>query len=128
CFANDGHRVIGVDVSQSKVDQINAGRSTIVEDGIADLVAEVVADGRLKATTDVRQAVFDSEISLVCVGTPSRPNGSIDLAYIVRVSQQIGEALREKKGWHTVVIRSTVMPGTIDTHVIPAIEAASGLK
>jgi GDP-mannose 6-dehydrogenase len=128
CFASEGHRVIGVDVSQPKVEQINAGRSTIVEEGIADIVANVVKAGRLSATTDVREAVLESEISLVCVGTPSRPNGSIDLAYVVRVSQQIGEALRHKGRWHTVVIRSTVMPGTIDTHVIPAIEAASGLK
>ena len=128
CFASEGHRVIGVEVSQAKVDQINAGRSTIVEEGIADMVADVVKAGRLSATTVVREAVLGSEISLVCVGTPSRPNGSIELAYVVRVSQQIGEALRHKGRWHTVVIRSTVMPGTIDTHLIPAIEAASGLK
>jgi GDP-mannose 6-dehydrogenase len=128
CFAGEGRRVIGVDVSQAKVDQINAGRSTIVEEGIAEMVATVVGDGRLTATTDVHAAVISSDISLVCVGTPSRANGSIDLTYILRVSQQIGMALREKRKWHTVVIRSTVMPGTIDTHVIPAIEAASGLK
>jgi GDP-mannose 6-dehydrogenase len=127
CFASEGHRVIGVDVSGAKVEQINAGRSTIVEEGIASLVAAGVAAGRLSATTDVRAAVLGSNISLVCVGTPSRPNGSIDLAYVVRVSQQIGAALRDKGRWHTVVIRSTVMPGTIDTHVIPAIETASGL-
>jgi GDP-mannose 6-dehydrogenase len=127
CFASEGHRVIGVDISGAKVEQINAGRSTIVEEGIASLVAEGVAAGRLSATTDVREAVLGSNISLVCVGTPSRPNGSIDLAYVVRVSQQIGAALREKGRWHTVVIRSTVMPGTIDSHVIPAIEAACGL-
>ncbi len=128
CFATEGHRVIGVDVSQAKVDQINAGRSTIVEEGIAEMIAAVVGDGRLSATTDVRAAVTGSDISMVCVGTPSRPNGSIDLTYILRVSQQIGTALRGKHSWHTVVIRSTVMPGTVDTHVIPAIEAASGLK
>ena len=127
CFAGEGHRVIGVDISAAKVEQINAGRSTIVEEGIATLVAEGVAAGRLSATTDVREAVLGSNISLVCVGTPSRPNGSIDLAYVVRVSQQIGAALRDKGRWHTVVIRSTVMPGTIDSHVIPTIEAASGL-
>jgi GDP-mannose 6-dehydrogenase len=127
CFASEGHRVIGVDVSGAKVEQINAGRSTIVEEGIAPLVAEAVAAGRLTATTDVREAVLGSNISLVCVGTPSRPNGSIDLAYVTRVAQQIGAALRDKGSWHTVVIRSTVMPGTIDSHVIPAVEAASGL-
>jgi GDP-mannose 6-dehydrogenase len=128
CFASEGHRVIGVDVSEAKVEQIKAGRSTTVEEGIADMVASVVKAGRLSATADVRAAVLASEISLVCVGTPSRPNGSIDLAYVLRVSQQIGAALRDKARWHTVVIRSTVMPGTIDSQVIPAIEAASGLK
>jgi GDP-mannose 6-dehydrogenase len=128
CFASEGHRVIGVDVSQAKVDQINAGRSTIVEQGIAEMVSAVVNAGQLSATTDVRQAVLDTDISLVCVGTPSRHNGSIDLTYILRVSQQIGVALRDKRRWHTVVIRSTVMPGTIDTQVIPALEDASGLK
>ena len=128
CIAAEGRRVIGVDVSQAKVDQIIAGRSTIVEEGISELVATVVGNGRLSATTDVRAAVIGSDISLICVGTPSRANGSIDLTYILRVSQQIGTALREKRGWHTVVIRSTVMPGTVETHVIPAIEAASGLK
>jgi GDP-mannose 6-dehydrogenase len=128
CFASDGFRVVGVDVAQAKVDQINAGKSTIVEEGIAQLVATVVAEKRLVATTDVRQAVLDTEVSLVCVGTPSRPNGSIDLQYVVRVAEQIGAALAEKSGRHTIVIRSTVMPGTIDTHVIPAIERASGLK
>src|SRR5438309_224630 len=127
CIAAEGRRVIGVDVSQAKVGQINAGRSTIVENGIAEMVAAVVGDGRLSATTDARAAVIASDISLVCVGTPSRANGSIDLTYVLRVSQQIGAVLREKRSWHTVVIRSTVMPGTIDTHVIPAIEAASGL-
>ena len=127
CFAGEGHRVIGVDVSEAKVDQINSGRSTIVEEGIAELVAQGVASGRLTATTDVSEAVQGTDISLVCVGTPSRPNGSIDLAYVMRVAQQIGAALKVKEKWHTVVIRSTVMPGTIDTYVIPAIEAASGL-
>ena len=128
CLADAGHRVVGVDVSQKKVDQINSGQSTILEQGIGDMVANVVKVGRLSATNDVSKAVLGSEISLICVGTPSRPNGSIDLAFVLRVSQQIGEALSHKGGWHTVVVRSTVMPGTIDTHVIPAIEAASGLK
>ena len=128
CFANDGHRVVGVDVSQAKVDQINAGLSTIVEEGIADLVASVVKSGLLVATTSVTEAVHATDVSLVCVGTPSRANGSIDLKYIVRVAEQIGEAVRAKGRWHTVVIRSTVMPGTIDGLVIPTIERSSGLR
>jgi GDP-mannose 6-dehydrogenase len=128
CFADQGHRVFGVDVAQSKVDLINGGRSTIVEEGIAELVAQAVSSGRLSATGSVHEAVQASEISLVCVGTPSRPNGSIDLTYVLRVAEQIGTALRAKDGFHTIVIRSTVMPGTIDTQVIPAVEAASGRK
>ncbi|MES2523927.1 MAG: UDP-glucose/GDP-mannose dehydrogenase family protein [Gemmatimonadota bacterium] len=126
CFAREGHDVIGVDVSQSKVDMVNAGRSTIVEDGIAELVRDMHAAGRLRATRDVAEAIAGSSISLVCVGTPSRSNGSIDLRYIERVAEQIGEALRSKDSHHTVVVRSTVMPGTIDETVIPAIERTSG--
>jgi GDP-mannose 6-dehydrogenase len=128
CFASEGNSVIGVDVAADKVSQINSGRSTIVEEGIAAMVAEVVRNGRLRATSDVRDAVLNTDISLICVGTPSRPNGSIDLSYVVRVCEQIGAAMKEKKGRHTIVIRSTVMPGTIDTHVIPAVERASGKR
>ncbi|HEU4630406.1 MAG TPA: nucleotide sugar dehydrogenase [Gemmatimonadaceae bacterium] len=128
CFAREGFTVTGVDVSAAKVDMINAGRSTIVEEGIAELVAEMRQAGRLRATTSACEAVRDSDVSLVCVGTPSRPNGSIDLAYIERVCEQIGQALREKASFHTIVIRSTVMPGTIDGTVIPALERGSGKR
>lgn len=128
CFARVGHDVIGVDVSQTKVDLVNAGKSTIVEDGIAELVAQVRGEGRLRATTDVREAVAASDISLVAVGTPSRSNGSIDLSFVERVAEQIGEAIAGKGTFHTVVIRSTVMPGTIDTLVIPAVERTSGKR
>lgn len=128
CFANEGHQVIGVDVSQSKVDMINAGKATIVESGIAEMVAEVVRSGRLKATTDVAAAVRESDISLVCVGTPSRSNGSIDLRFVERVCQDIGAALTHKASRHTVVIRSTVLPGTTAGLVIPTLEKASGKR
>jgi GDP-mannose 6-dehydrogenase len=128
CFAKQGFDVVGVDVSPAKVDMVNAGRSTIVEEGIGELVAEMHAAGRLRATADVRDAVCATAVSLVCVGTPSRPNGSIDLRYIERVCEQIGEALRDKGARHTVVIRSTVMPGTIDGVVIPALERTSGKR
>ena len=128
CFAKEGHSVTGVDVSVPKVDMINAGQSTIVEEGIGDLVREMRASGRLSATTDVAEAVRATSVSLICVGTPSRSNGSIDLRYIERVCEQIGEALRDKPTHHTVVIRSTVMPGTIDTCAIPALERTSGKR
>ena len=128
CFAKEGHNVIGVDVSQTKVDMLNAGQATIVEHGIAELVASLRAEGRLRATTDVRDAVANSDISLICVGTPSKPNGSLDLSYVERVCSQIGEVLRDKKERHTVVIRSTVLPGSTHEIAVPALERASGKK
>src|SRR5215218_9622159 len=126
CFAREGHAVVGVDVNPAKVGMINDGKSTIVEEGIGDLVRDMRASGRLRATTSPREAVLATSLSLVCVGTPSRPNGSIDLAYIERVCEEIGDALKDKGDRHTVVIRSTVMPGTIDTVVIPRSERSSG--
>jgi GDP-mannose 6-dehydrogenase len=128
CFAKEGHAVVGVDVNPAKVGMINDGKSTIVEAGIGELVRDMRASGRLRATTSPHEAVLASSVSLICVGTPSRPNGSIDLTYVERVCEQIGEALREKADRHTVVIRSTVMPGTIDGVVIPALERASGKR
>jgi GDP-mannose 6-dehydrogenase len=128
CFAKQGHEVVGVDVSVAKVNMLNAGKSTILEEGIGELVAEMVAAGRLRATTDVADAVRSSTISLICVGTPSRPNGSIDLQYIERVCTEIGTTLKTIDRWHTVVIRSTVLPGTMDGVVIPALERSSGKK
>ena len=128
CFAREGYTVVGVDVSSSKVDMVNSGKSTIVEEGIAELVRDVHAAGLLRATSDVADAIGATEISLIAVGTPSRSNGSIDLRYIERVSEEIGDALRSKSSHHTIVIRSTVMPGTIDDVVIPAIERTSGKR
>jgi len=128
CFAKQGHQVIGVDVSPSKVGMINAGTATIVETGIGEMVAEMVKSGRLSATTDAADAVRRSDISLICVGTPSGSNGSIDLRYVERVCEQIGETLRTKSSRHTVVIRSTVLPGTTAGLVIPTLERTSGKK
>ena len=128
CFAKEGHTVIGVDVNPGKVDMIRAGKATIVEMGIGELVAEMAASGRLQATTDVGEAVRDTSVSLICVGTPSRSNGSLDLSYVERVCEQIGAALKGKKARHTIVIRSTVLPGTIHGLVIPALERTSGKR
>lgn len=128
CFASEGFDVIGVDVSETKVDLINKGNAPIVEEGIAEMTAEAVASGRLRATTDVRNAIFDTDISLVCVGTPSNDNGSLKLDYVERVSQQIGAVLAEKDSRHIVVMRSTMLPGTIEDLVKPAIESTSGKK
>lgn len=125
CLADRGHHVIGVDVSESKVNLLNAGTATIVEEGIADLVRRGHQDGRLRATTSVADAIAASSISLICVGTPSQPNGNLDLSYVERVATQIGEALRSKSSRHTIVIRSTVFPGTTLSLARPAIEQAS---
>jgi len=127
CLAAEGHEVIGVDSQQAKVDLINAGKTPIIEKDIGEIIAQQVAAGRLAATTDVRAAVLATDLSLVCVGTPSLGNGHIDLKFVRRVCEQIGEALKEHPG-HTVVMRSTLLPGSMKGVVIPALEAASGLK
>ena len=125
-FAADGHQVIGVDVNPDKVAAINAGRSPIVEPGLEDILARTVAEGRLRATTDTAEAVGETEVSLLCVGTPSRRNGSLDLTYLERVCEHIGVSLRDKSSYHVVVVRSTVLPGTTHSVVIPALERESG--
>src|SRR5512144_3099353 len=95
-FAADGHHVVGVDVNADKVAAVNAGRSPIVEPGLDDLLARATSEGRLRATTNTAEAVRDTDISLLCVGTPSRRNGSLDLTYLERVAEQIGAALETK--------------------------------
>ncbi len=128
CFARAGHEVIGVDVNPTKVEIINSGASPIVEPGIGDLIRDVVKEGKLSATTDTAQAVKSTDISLVCVGTPSKPNGSLDLGHVGRVCEQIGAALADKSERHTVVIRSTMLPGSIESVAQPAIESTSGKR
>jgi GDP-mannose 6-dehydrogenase len=127
CLARDGHDVIGVDPQQAKVDLINTGKTPIIEKDIGEIIADGVQAGRLCATTDVKSAVLATDVSLVCVGTPSLGNGHIDLKYVRRVCEQIGEALREHRG-HTVVLRSTLLPGSMRSVVIPTLEAVSGMK
>jgi GDP-mannose 6-dehydrogenase len=128
CFAQEGHEVLGVDVNATKVSIINEGKSPIVEAGVGELIAATVRAGRLRATTDSLEAVRDSELSLVCVGTPSKPNGSLDLEYVGRVCEEIGQALKDKREYHTVVIRSTMLPGTIESVVVPSLEGSSGKR
>ncbi|HKO62551.1 MAG TPA: UDP-glucose/GDP-mannose dehydrogenase family protein [Pyrinomonadaceae bacterium] len=128
CFAKSGHQVIGVDVNATKVELINSGRSPIVEAGINELMSEMVAAGRLRAVTCACEAIRDSEISLVCVGTPSNANGSLNLQHVQRVCEEIGAALKNKQERHTIVIRSTMLPGTIENLVVPTLEEHSGKK
>ncbi|MGH9356060.1 MAG: NAD(P)-binding domain-containing protein, partial [Terriglobia bacterium] len=128
CLAHHGHRVTGVDVNPVKVDLVNSGCSPIVEARMEEITAEAHRSCRLHATADVEAAVLQTAISFVCVGTPSQPNGKLDLSHMIRVSEEIGRALRRKTTPHWVVIRSTILPGTTESVVIPAIEAASGRR
>jgi GDP-mannose 6-dehydrogenase len=128
CFARAGHEVMGVDVNPTKVEIINSGASPIVEPGIGDLIRDVVKEGKLSATTETAHAVKSTDMSLVCVGTPSKPNGSLDLGHVARVCEQIGAALADKSERHTIVIRSTMLPGSIESVAQPAIESTSGKK
>ena len=128
CLARAGNDVIGVDVNPTKVEIINSGNSPIVEPEINQLISDVVKAGKLRATTDAENAVNESEISLVCVGTPSKPNGSLDLSHVKRVCEGIGTPLSGKSKRHTVVIRSTMLPGSIADIVQPAIESSSGKR
>jgi GDP-mannose 6-dehydrogenase len=128
CLASDGHEVIGVDPMHAKTDLINKGRSPIVEADISEIIESTVKAGRLRATDDSAQAIRETALSFVCVGTPSQANGNLDLRYIRRICEQIGEALKSKKERHTVVIRSTILPGTMHKIVIPTLEEFSGKK
>lgn len=128
CLARDGHNVIAVDISPERVKAINAGRSPIVENGLGALIETGVLRGRLSATLDAEDAISCTDASFVCVGTPSNPDGSVGLAHITDVCGIIGNAIATKKKFHSVIIRSTIVPGTMETVCIPALEAASGLK
>lgn len=126
-FAKEGNQIIGVDVSQDKVDIINAGKSPIVEPGLEEGIASAVASGALRATTSCEEAIANTDISLVCVGTPSARNGSVKLDYIYRVAEQIGDALKNVDHYHVFVIRSTVLPGTHE-RCVKIIAEQSGKK
>src|ERR1700691_1013402 len=127
-FAHVGHRVTGVDVSPAKVEMMAAGRSPIIEARMSELVAEGHRAGLLHATTDAVDAVCSSEISFVCVGTPSLRSGKLDLSHVERVVHEIGAALKQKNAYHVIVLRSTVLPGTTESLVIPTVEKASGRR
>src|SRR6201997_1491846 len=128
CFAHMEHNVIGVDLSSGKVEAMSAGRSPIVEPRVESLISEAHAAKRLNATSSSESAVLNSDISFLCVGTPSLRNGKLDLGHIEPVCRDIGQVLKTKNAFHLVVLRSTVLPGTAETIVIPALEKASGKK
>ena len=126
CLAQLGHNIVAVEPNDTKVRMINEHRSPIIEAGMDELMADAARSGRLQARSDWSSAVHDSELAIVCVGTPSQDNGNIDLNSILRVCEQIGESLGSKEGYFTVVIRSTVIPGTVEEIVIPTLESRSG--
>ena len=128
CLSRDGHQVIGVDIDRTKLDLIAAGRTPVVEEGMVELMQQVAASGRVSVTTDARAAMRDSEVSLVCVGTPSAANGSQDQGAILRLAAEIGRALAEKTEPHVVVFRSTIVPGTVEDVLRPIIEKESGKR
>lgn len=128
CFASRGHSVIGVDVDPTKLALLKSGRAPVVEERIAELTADVVASGALSVTDDAGAAVIASDVSLVCVGTPSSPSGGLSTTYLERVSEEIGAALSKKSQWHTVVYRSTMIPGTCESVLVPILERASGKR
>ncbi|WP_428507433.1 nucleotide sugar dehydrogenase [Roseateles sp.] len=128
CLSRDGHDVVGVDIEPAKLDLIKNGKTPVVEEGMVELMAQVAASGHVSVTTDAVQAVLSTEISLVCVGTPSAANGSQDQGAVLRLAEQIGEALKQKSEPHVVVFRSTLVPGTVEDVLRPIIERASGKR
>jgi GDP-mannose 6-dehydrogenase len=127
CLAQEGHQIIGIDAYKPKVDLINQGKTPVIEKDIGDIISKAVHEkGNLRATLNVEEAVNESEISLVCVGTPSQLNGSLDLKYVRYVCEQIGKALQRNESFHIVVIRSTMLPGSMKSIVIPTLEESSG--
>ena len=125
CLAKCGHEVWGVDINADKVGMINAGKSPIIENGLEELILEGNRNGRFRATTDVNEALLNTDVSLICVGTPSNGNGSLDLKAVKAVTEQIGKALRDKNSYHCVVFRSTMLPGTVREILIPILVESS---
>ncbi len=128
CFSDLGHTIIGLDVDPRKLEPLRNGTSPIVEPGLADLIARGVAEGRLSVTEDYGHAILNTDVSLVCVGTPSMEGGSPNLEYTKRVCQQMGEVFARKSEFHTVVFRSTIPPGTVENELLPVLEETSGRK
>lgn len=128
CLANKGYKVIGVDSNQVKVDMMNDGKASIIEPELKELTASAIARGDLRATTNANDAIVNTDLSFICVGTPSQKNNSLDLKYIKMVCEDIGRALKEKDTFHIIACRSTMFPGSIRNVVIPTLEKFSGKK
>jgi GDP-mannose 6-dehydrogenase len=128
CLARDGHSVVGVDIDPAKLDLIRSGKTPVVEEGMVELMARVAASGRVSVTMDVAHAVRSSDLSLICVGTPSASNGSQDQSALLQLARDLGRAMRDKSGGHVFVLRSTLVPGTVEDVLRPIIERESGKR
>lgn len=126
CLARKGHQIVGVDVNPLKLSMIRDGQSPIIEPHLSEMLQEVVAAGRLRVTESPDEAVLEAHLSFVCVGTPSDDYGGLDLRYVRQVTREIGRTLRQQQGYHLVVFRSTMLPGTIEGELIPLLEEESG--
>jgi GDP-mannose 6-dehydrogenase len=128
CLARDGHELVGVDLDKTKLELIRRGQTPIIEEGMQELMSRVVRDGRVVVTDDAAYAIQNTELSFLCVGTPCRLNGSQDLRAVERLAAQLGEAIRRKDGYHLLVVRSTVLPGTVEEFILPILEEHSGKR
>lgn len=128
CLAKEGHRVVGIDISQSKVDLINSGKTPIIEEGIGELIAEQVANGSLSASLSAAEGVANSDMAIICVGTPSRPSGALDQEYLIRVTEEIAAQLKNRTSDFLFVFRSTMTPGTLENMLLPLIEEETNRK
>lgn len=126
CMAEEGHEIVAVDISADKVNAINSGHSPIVEPGLPELIENGVRRERLRATLDVADAINATELSFICVGTPSLPNGNLDLKYVLQIAADIGKVLRTKSAYHMVVVRSTILPGVMERSIVPVLREHSG--
>src|SRR5262245_8664726 len=128
CLAREGHQVVGVDIDPTKLALIREGKTPVVEDGMVELMAAAVASGRVCVMEDVRQATLETELSLICVGTPSAANGSQDQSAMLSLAATLGRAMRENEQPHIFVFRSTLVPGTVEEVLVPILETESGKK
>lgn len=128
CLASLGHEIIGVDTNEEKVKALNGGESPVTEKGLSTLLANEQVSSRIRATINGAEAVSLTDVSLVCVGTPSDTSGALDLRFVKRVCYDIGKALRDKSKYHLIVVRSTILPGTTEKYLIPLLEEYSGRK
>lgn len=128
CLAREGHQVVGVDISRERIELFNSGKSPLLEEKLGEIIEDAVAKGNLSATLDTKAALADTDLSFICVGTPSGAEGDLDLTYVLRVTEKIGQLLKLKSSLHTLIYRSTLLPGTTEERLIPLLEESSGKK